>query len=257
MISEEKIRGALHGAADTRIIVLDEVGSTNNFAKENAVPGGTLICAARQTGGRGRRGKSFFSPEGGVYMTAVFDADKIPSPPLLTVICAAAEAKFFEEAGVGGIGIKWVNDIFCDGKKVSGILCEAICGADGAISRVICGIGINVNMPREAFAPEIRELAGSVRTDRTREEIIGGIYSGICALLCVPREEVLAEYKKRLFLLGDEVSYVKDGKRRSGTAFDINSDANLLVRTRDGTDTLTAGEISLGSGGFCGVEKGR
>lgn len=255
-LSENKIRSALHGAADTEIIVLDEVESTNNYAKQNAVPGAALICAAKQTSGRGRRGNSFFSPEGGVYMTAVFDADIIAEPTFLTVISAAAAARFLEKIGVCDVGIKWVNDIFVGGKKAAGILCEAICGADGRVSRVICGIGVNLNMPEEAFAPEIRDVAGSVNTDRAREEIIGGIYSELCSLLRAPKEQVIGEYKKRLFILGSRIYYEKNGEKRSAIAYDINSDANLLVRTQDGTDILTAGEISLGSGRFCGAEKG-
>lgn len=251
---DEKRLCALLGA-ERGITALDEVDSTNSYAKRESLPCGSLVCTAMQSGGRGRLGKSFASPAGGVYMTVVFSPVQVTSPMLLTVVAAAACARYLSQICAEEIGIKWVNDIFADGKKAVGILCEALCGADGVVDRLICGIGINVNSPPEAFPEEIRGIVGAVHTEKSREEIIAGVYAEILHMLSLPPETVLAEYKKRLFVLGREISYTKNGEKRAGVAFDINSEANLLVRTDGGADVLSAGEITLGSGGF--VKNGR
>lgn len=247
-IDEKRLRALL--GAGCRLTVLDEVDSTNSYAKREKLSCGALVCAEAQSGGRGRLGKSFASPAGGVYMTAVFSPMQVASPTLLTVIAASACAEYLSRICAEKIGIKWVNDIFVGGKKAVGILCEAVCGEDGAVDRLICGIGINVNTPPGAFPEELRDIVGAVYTDKSREDIIAGVYAEILRMLSLPPETVLAEYKKRLFVLGREISYVKGGEKRTGVAFDINSEANLIVRTDDGEDILSAGEITLGSGGF-------
>ncbi|MBO4422670.1 MAG: biotin--[acetyl-CoA-carboxylase] ligase, partial [Clostridia bacterium] len=125
--------------------------STNDTAKQYAREGreeGTVVIAGAQTGGRGRLGRSFFSPEGGVYMSLIlrpaFDDYTIITPAAAAAVCRALERLGF------GCRIKWVNDIYLSDKKVCGILTEA----DVAAGWAVLGIGINTVCPGDG-APEI------------------------------------------------------------------------------------------------------
>jgi len=234
----------------------DSLESTNNTAKEMVSSGavhGTVIIADRQTGGRGRFGRSFFSPSGsGIYLSFILDTDLFfpHSPALSTVYTAVCVCEAIEILTDKEPQIKWVNDIFIDGKKVCGILVESITNSDGKRWLVV-GIGLNFSVPAEGFPLELQNCAGAlfegecpvVSKKRFIDEIVGRFlelnerYS---------REELIYVYKRRLMILGKEISVVSPNGTFFATAIDVDCNGGLVVRMHDGAmQTLSFGEISI------------
>lgn len=223
-------------------VFLETVNSTNTYAKENAayLPMPSLIIAESQTEGRGRQGKSFFSPENtGLYMTCVFSA---PSDcELLTPAAAVAVCKSLEKLGADP-KIKWVNDVFIDGHKVCGILTECFsCDA-----KLYIALGIGINLTTEEFPDEL-EIAGSVNIDCSKIELAEEIAQSILDYTANPdNNRILNEYRKRLFIIGRNITYHKNNKEYSATVEGINGNCNLIVKKADGSnDILSSGEISI------------
>ncbi|MEE0807769.1 MAG: biotin--[acetyl-CoA-carboxylase] ligase, partial [Acutalibacteraceae bacterium] len=147
------------------ITVLDETHSTNDVARELARQGAeefSCVLSKRQTGGRGRMGRKFFSYDGGVYLSVVLRPDINPKDSLfITVAAAVAMAEVIEEVSGKRALIKWVNDIYIDGKKVCGILTEGSISGE-SLQFAILGVGVNLSLPKENFPTEISNIAGSV-----------------------------------------------------------------------------------------------
>lgn len=261
ILTEQSIRAHLpEKYKNIKITALDTVDSTNTYAKSLISAGETqtvLIAAAEQTGGRGRRGKSFFSPKGkGIYFSVILHPKMtLSATMLLTVAAAVAVSRVVDRISGNTAEIKWVNDVFCGGKKICGILSEAVCDMEsGTIESIVVGIGVNLSSRTEDFPEEIRAVAGSVFPhDITRSQIVGEITSELLTLsenLSDP--QLISEYKKRLFILGQEIEYMKNGVKKRGMAEDVNSDGNLIVSCADGRDVLSSGEVSLNSAAFAG-----
>lgn len=217
--------------------------STNTYARSNAahlsLP--CLITADGQTHGRGRRGKSFFSPNGtGLYMTVLFSPEKELS--LITPAAAVFVCEALESFGVLGLGIKWVNDIFLDSKKICGILCERF--FENGTEYISVGIGINLTT--EAFPAELT-VAGSVKKSIPKDKLSRLIADKIIEYADCPREnEIARKYENRLFFLGKEIEYIRNDCAYTATAIGINDDCNLKVRLPDGSEEiLSSGEISI------------
>ncbi len=240
----------------TDIVVLDTVDSTNTYAKnlaKNGAQNGTCVVAKTQTGGRGRLGRSFFSPsDTGIYMSIIFrpETDHEKNVPHTIAACVAV-CKALEQFSDNNFGIKWVNDIFSDGKKVCGILTEGGSIAGGSeIDYYIIGIGINTELPHSGFPDDIKKIAGAVSgITASKNQIIASVVSEFFSLCKkTTNENIINEYKKRCFILGQTVNYTKDGVTKSGVAKDINNSGNLVVLLNNGNyDTLIFGEISLRS----------
>ena len=142
-----------------------EVDSTNSHAMQLALqkaPHGTIVTALRQTGGHGRRGKTWFSPEGGLWLSIVLQRPfPLRHAPELTLLASVALRRAV--LSVAGVTprIKWPNDLLIDGKKVSGILAEI--RADGEyVEHAVVGIGLNTNIPDEAFPDELKPRSTSI-----------------------------------------------------------------------------------------------
>lgn len=241
-LDEHLIRSNLpENLRDMRIIILDATESTNTYAKALDTKKPVLVTANSQTGGRGRLGKSFYSPkDSGIYMTIAFDADS--STDYVTVATAVAVAKVFDRLGSKGIGIKWVNDIFFNKRKVCGILCER------AGNKIIIGIG--ANLTTALFPEDIAQIAGALNLETDRNTVIAHITAEVFNTLSMCDEVIISEYKKYLFILGQKINYTKDGIAKEGIATDINEKGNLIVKTESGIDILISGEISLDSRNF-------
>ena len=236
------------------ITLLESVDSTNTYAKKIADGSLRLVVSEYQTSGRGRLGRSFFSPSGkGIYMSLVIPVEKDKSPVVCTVIAAVAAAGVIDCISDSDAKIKWVNDIFSDGKKVCGILCEGIIDEkSGTVSQVVVGIGMNLYSQKEDFPEEISKIAASVfPKEASRSEVTGMIASRFLTLFYEKdTEAILKEYKDRLFILGKKISYTKNCVEYEGVAVDVNEEGNLIVTTDNGTDILSSGEISLRSDSF-------
>ena len=155
------------------------VTSTNDIVKNAARAGaeeGFTVTARCQTAGRGRMGRSFFSPDGtGLYISILLRPTFHPKDALMiTTAAAVATARALEAAGSRNIGIKWVNDLLINGKKIAGILTESSLsmGAD-SLDFAVLGIGINLLSPSNGFPEEIKDIAGAV-FDNAREELYEG-----------------------------------------------------------------------------------
>ena len=257
-MNAEAIRSLLDGCSWT-VEVFDEVTSTNTLLKElgrQGAPAGTVIVADRQTGGRGRLGRSFLSPGGvGVYLSALIRPNCAPTE-LMHLTCAVAVAMCDAVDNAFGFrpGIKWTNDLVVGRKKLGGILTEL--GLDpktGRVSYAVLGIGINCGQTEEDFDESIRSMATSVQmvTGRTPDrnrlaaEMIRALEAMDRSLLC-SRDAMLDRYRADCITLGKAVSIVRGDEIRRATALDIDADGGLIVRYDSGEEsTVTSGEVSV------------
>ena len=161
---------------EPQIHIYDSLASTNRTALEMAIDGaghGTVVIAGEQTMGRGRFGRDFISPPGGLYMSLILRPDEISfeQPELVTAFIGGAVCDAVSLFTAPAPGIKWVNDIYIEDKKVCGILTES--GAEyetGQISYIVAGIGINIDTDMALFPEEYREHIGRL-SDFTDEKI--------------------------------------------------------------------------------------
>ena len=221
------------------ILVFDEIDSTSTYARQNisALPLPSIIISDSQTAGRGRHGNSFYSPQNtGLYMTVVFEAPQ--NCGLLTPKAAVAVCKVLEANGIHP-KIKWVNDLFFNSKKVCGILTELF-SSEG---QNIVSVGIGINLKTEKF-PDDLPMAGSIGFECNKTELAKE--TALRLLSDMSDSEIISEYRKRLFILGKNITFTKNGEIYSATAVDINQNCNLIVKHADGSyETLSSGEISI------------
>ena len=234
---------------DNEIIVLKTVDSTNTYAKKLAADGakdGTTVIALCQTAGRGRRGNSFYSPEkSGLYMTVVLRPEKHKAETDLFTICAGcAVCRAIERLTDKKPLIKWVNDVYLDGKKICGILSEATVDFEsGQIESVVTGIGINIST--ENFPEELEKKAGSVGGGVARAKLAAAVMEELALCLGRCRRANIEEYRSRSLVLGKEVSFVRQGINFCGKAVDIDDKGRLTVETEQGKMLLDSGEVSV------------
>lgn len=251
VLSEEGIRALLgEKYCSNSITVYKSIGSTNTEAKRSAMLGaahGTIFAADCQTGGRGRHGHTFYSPAGtGLYLSVVLKPEKPLSDCTLTTIAAAdALADTIEDLTDCKPEIKWVNDILVDGRKVCGILTEAISDIESGMTEAII-VGAGVNVSTRDFPPEIADTAGSLKSSITRNKLAAGIISRLLDYTAeLDSKQLLADYRRRSAALGETVTFTRDGKVITALATDINDAGNLIVQTPNGTEVLKSGEISI------------
>ena len=241
-----------------RLFVYPELDSTNNRLKllaSQGAPQGTVLIADRQTGGRGRMGRTFLSPAGmGVYLSILLRPACAPTE-LMHLTCAAAAAMCRAVEASTGIapGIKWTNDLVWGKQKLAGILTEMGLSAGGNVDWAIIGIGVNCCQKEADFAPEIRDRACSLamasgqEIDRSRvaAAMMDALYE-MNSTLFTGKEDMLRYYRSRCVTLGKEVSIVKGEEVRHAKALDVDGEGALVVRFPDGhTEAVSAGEVSV------------
>lgn len=255
-LSDEGIRKGLRDELkDIDIIVYDEIDSTNTEAKRRLyssdVKNFTVIVSDMQKGGRGRTGKSFTSPKGsGVYFSIILhpkDSYDFSYFDLTTVKAAVAVAEGIKEATNKQTEIKWVNDLFLNGKKICGILSELDADFESrSVKSVIVGIGINVNEPRDDSFKDLKNIAGYIGTDVIRNEILSSVLNAFYENNFVKSDkEIIDYYKKHSLVIGKELSFELNGKKYSAKGIDINDKGNLIVDTGKEKITLSSGEVSI------------
>lgn len=256
LLKEEILNHSNFELNANQLFVLDSVCSTNLYCREliKVHPcHETLVVANMQTAGKGRMGRRFFSPEStGIYMSLILDCDKISlNENLLTVAAGVAVCRVLETLCKIETAIKWVNDIFSNGKKVCGILAEGIADSDtNHLKYVILGIGINISTPDSIFPTELQDIAGSVfPQDTTRNQIIAQIVNELRNIYMQNQiDKLIKEYKAYSLILGKEINFTQNNKTYIGIATDINNEGNLIVRLENGeVVTLKSGEVSIGS----------
>ncbi len=255
ILSEEAIRLHLNPSFQkNKIIVKNSLDSTNTFAKilgMESAEHGTVVVANEQTKGRGRFGRTFFSEAGkGIYLSVILrpqiGIDEISFSTILTVVAVMRGLRRFTTQN---LEVKWVNDIFSDGKKVCGILTELMSDVETqGVDFLVAGIGINFNAKDEDFAKEIRNIAGSVFcADADRNRLIAEIVSELLRVFDhYDKSSIIEEYKSYQLALGKRIIYTKNGEDFEGIAQDITQDGALVVVNDEGkVQELHSGEISI------------
>ena len=255
-LSQEGIRPFLDDA-QVYIEVYEEVDSTNQAAKRAAIAGkaghGAFVLARKQTAGRGRRGRGFYSPmDAGMYISVILKPQGTLKDSLL-ITTAAATAVYRAVKQVCGIclDIKWVNDLFYHGKKVCGILTEAVTDFEsGNIEFIVVGIGLNIYQDEKQLPEELKGIAGALyenkeaaRTlDRNRlaAEIVNELRKENTDL------KLSTEYVERNIIPGKTVTITDNHMSREAFALEICEDGRLKVREKDGRENiLSFGEVSV------------
>lgn len=255
IISEKNIRANLPAEFnEINILVFDTISSTNTKCKQLAQQGQehrTLVISREQTAGRGRSGNSFFSPKDtGLYMSLLLRSDLISLEPQQTTVAAAVAAcRGIERLTGQKPKIKWVNDLYLNGKKICGILAEAITDAkSAAISGVVVGIGINCTTAAESFPYDIARRAGSLSTTEMSISPLAALITDELLTLAENGSfpEILNEYRERSLIHGKQISFRYDGSTICAKVIEIDSAGNLAVQLQNGEImVLSSGEVSI------------
>ena len=248
-VCKNALKEALGAAFDGVLVrVFDEIDSTNTEAKRMTLDGfcgDALLVAHSQTAGRGRMGRSFYSPaQTGAYFS-ILHTLQAPLCDAVAITSAASVAVMRAIRTLAGIQteIKWVNDLYYNGKKVCGILTEAV--SAGEHTHVIVGIGINLDTAD--FPEELTGIAGSLGAPINATELIAEIYRQIAFYLHNPESrEWLEDYRTHSTVLGRCVTWTDAEGTHTGTAVGIDGDGALLIKNDAGEHIrLHTGEISL------------
>lgn len=259
-LSSGEMQSRLDGCViGSRLICLDSVDSTNNYAKKAAdegAPHGTVILSDRQTGGRGRQGKSFSSPAGkGLYLSALLRPDCPPMDVInMTAWTAVAVCDAVEQVIGERPGIKWTNDIILRGKKLCGILTEMGLEAEsGQLQYVVIGIGINVSQDEQEFSGELSPIAISLEQALgrpiRRADLAAAVIRALDRMVQdfpTQKQAYLERYRSGCLTIGHEVRLIQKGETQIAYAQTIDDDFALVIRKQDGTtETVTAGDVSV------------
>lgn len=230
------------------VYVLETVDSTSSECRRRLAggEGRCLVLARQQTGGRGRNGKSFFSPpDTGLYMSAALrlDMSHVDAVGITTYAAVCVAGAIRDVTGLD-CGVKWVNDVYYQGKKVCGILTEAVSSFedDRALSAIV---GIGVNLHPSAVPEGLENIVGFLDCGAVKNRLAAEIINRLMRYDPGDRG-YLEEYRELSVVLSRRISYVSGGVTHSGTAVDIDGSGGLVVDTDDaGRVTLSSGEISL------------
>ena len=296
--------------ADSYVEIFKEIDSTNTYAKRVLTECGNLrnsdgtlttagqkyhraiIAAESQTAGRGRLGRTFVSPaKTGIYISIIYaPSGGITNPAKITAFSAVAVCRAIKKLYGISCQIKWINDIYANGKKICGILTEGFTNFEtGTIESAIIGIGINIRNNPELFPKEVAKVAGSIEGAKnknnsltvTRAQLAAHVAVNLLNILeetqisteqnnaseqkssdakkiqSLKTAAIMQEYKSASFLIGKTLTvHPIIGNSQSdytAKAIDIDDNAALIVELADGTKkTLSSGEVSIGSSEFIG-----
>lgn len=255
LVREELLEKMKENHLVSKVQVFSELDSTNRYLKELAKEGakeGTIIIANQQSAGRGRLGRSFFSPaESGIYMSILLRPEvELQKSVRITSMAAVAVARAIEKVSGIETKIKWVNDIFLNGKKVCGILTESgINTVTGNLDYAVLGIGINVG--KIEFPEELKDIATSVCNECqhsvTRTELIVEILKELEVWYPSLQDgSFLKESRERSLVLGKEILVVgsKEASYRA-KAVDLDTMGQLWIEREGKKEPLYSGEVSI------------
>lgn len=247
-----------------RFIVLDEVNSTNSYIKEHheSLSAGTVVITDYQTGGRGRYGRSFYSPAGeGLYFSILYKSSDMPDPEFLTIAAALAVSDVLSEFDLDP-SIKWVNDVYVQGKKLCGILTEGEIELESnSMKYLVLGIGLNVNT--SSFPEELNNIASSMKLtagltfdiNEVAAKVIASVDKYNARLIRTKTFEtdyqtstaqLIKSFNEQLLFKGESVS-LSGGNRQDiiGILLGTDEHGHLLVETEDGIKSAAYGEYHL------------
>lgn len=234
----------------------DEVASTNLIAEDLAQGGakdGTVVISRSQTEGKGRNGRSFSSPKGGLYLSIVlrppFDPEEASSLPLVIglAVSKTVNCTIFKEASV-----KWPNDILVDGKKVAGILMTSKI-AGRKLDHIIVGIGINLNTSLEDLPEELQDTAGSLKAmkgehidpNEFARDLLYMLDLNYSRFVEGQKEELLEQWSERAVAIGEEVEVTSPKGVKRGKFLGIDQTGALILRNGERMERIDSGDCSL------------
>lgn len=242
--------------------VYDSLASTQDKAREWALKGaphGALVVTEEQSAGRGRFGRPWHSPKGlGVWMSLVLKPPRSLTEPFqLTLLIAVALCRTVRKITGANAGIKWPNDLLIDGRKVSGILVEAVPAKPGEEQAYVAGIGIGVNLAKSDYPAELREKAISLRLAKgelvDRHELICLLLEQVETLYELYLREgfspVISLWEAHSITLGTEITVQSAGGERTGIAVRLDDTGALVLRQEDGSAyKLFSGDVQPKTG---------
>lgn len=260
VLSKDEINKYLKPGYVDEIKLFDEIDSTNTYAKSIAFDENShcvLIAADSQTNGRGRLGRNFYSPfNDGIYMSIAFDFPSLSTldPGIFTTTAALSVSEALKNICHVETGIKWVNDIFFKGRKISGILTEGIANyKTHSFDRVIVGIGINLFIDREKLPLELSEIVGSVFETKTDDNVL--LKNRIIAetvniffekIFSDDRKSIMNEYRSKSLVIGKNVKVISPNFSYDALVLNIDDDGALIVRNEKGNiERINSGEVSI------------
>lgn len=235
--------------------LFEEADSTNNIIKSLAEAGaaqGAVAIAQRQYAGRGRKGRSFISPDGGLYLSLLLRPKTTPeTASLITCAAAVAVCETVEQLSGSKAQIKWVNDVLINGKKVCGILTESkIDAGSSTLDYAVLGIGINIFEPKGGFDKQIKDIACAV-FENERENLLeaaaGILLEKLSPLLeYTGQAQYLERYIARSCVIGREVNVISADSEKPAKAVAIDEECRLIVEYKDGSRAaLSSEEVSI------------
>ncbi|MCI6004974.1 MAG: biotin--[acetyl-CoA-carboxylase] ligase [Blautia sp.] len=243
---------------DVYLKLYKETGSTNQMAKQAAISGeaghGAFVIAQQQTAGRGRRGRSFYSPEdAGLYLSVVLEpkGETLQESLLLTTAAATAVYKAVKKVCRISLDIKWVNDLYFHGQKVCGILTEAVTDFEsGNIEFAVVGIGLNLYPVSGGYPEALQGIAGALYPDQASASGTDRNYLTAEIVNCLLEEtshlRLSPEYVEHNIIPGKEIEIMDGSRNCHARALDICPDGRLRVEEEDGTiSVLSFGEVSV------------
>ena len=246
---------AKHMSKKMQVQVFDEVTSTNAVLKkmaEKQAPDGMVIIARQQTAGRGTQGRKFYSPRNGLYLSLLVRAQlDVAKSSYLTVATAVAVVKTLKKVFGVKCGIKWVNDIIYQGKKVGGILTEGeLENGSQQLKYAVIGIGLNLVRPESGFHDEIAGLAGellsTVPTAEKYCKLVADLVNNAYRLYQkLGKASLIRLYRRYSVLKNKEIKFLKNGKAYVGRVQEIDQLARLVVKVKGETVKLNAGEVLM------------
>ena len=224
-----------------RIIELEEVDSTNEYCKRENFAEDVIVVAKRQTAGRGTKGRSFISDEGGLYVTAVRHYDNFPAENAFKIMVnsCVAVCKTLENYSIKP-QIRWANDVLVGSKKICGTLIENTFGGN-KIVRSIVGMGLNVS---NQIPNDLKEIATSITQNISTRVNVEEVKNLLIENL--QKDFTIDDYKQNINYFGCIVLLKTEDGERQVTALDISDDGRLIVREADGTiSKISSAEVSL------------
>ena len=254
---EKQIEFELERLLDTKIIgkkilFFEEVDSTNNKAKQIALEEkeGTVVISEMQTSGRGRRGREWYSPKGGIYVTFILKPNVSPEKASqLTLVSSLALVETLNAMGSNlNAKIKWPNDVLISGKKISGILTELSADME-KINYIVVGVGINLNTEKEILPENGTSLKIEMKEEVSiklflksflehydliyQEYLNGGI------------DQIIEKWKNNSDTLGKKVKIIGINETFEGLAKDIDENGALILETKEKEIKVYSGDVSL------------
>lgn len=256
VLSPQGISKYLHNKDFYKVSVVKTVDSTNNAVKTmgaEGLPEGTVLAAEQQTNGKGRQGRSFLSPPWeGIYFSILLRPNmSAVDAGFITSAAAVAVSDAVEAITGKKSGIKWVNDVFYDGKKICGILTEASVDMEsGGLEYAVLGIGVNITVHPDKLPEELRNIIGGIADDcgsdirnRLIAEILNAFHGYYNEL---SKKTFLTKYRLRSTVIGHDIFVIKPTSKRPAFAERIDDDCRLVVRYEDGfEEALSSGEVSI------------